>query len=141
MEYRKIGGTIAARLEIGEKIVASVKEICEKENVRSAVVHAIGAVSSARTAMFDFEKGEYNENELNQFMELISLEGNVTRMNGEVYVHLHAAFGDENGNVLGGHLMEAVIGATCELFIIPLSEEIKRIHNDETGLNIFSLGV
>lgn len=139
MYYKSIGNTIAARLEIGEEIIASITEICEKEKVKSAVIHAIGAVSSAKVAMFDFKKGAYNENEINKFMELISLEGNVTKMNGENYIHLHASFGDEDGNAFGGHLKEAVIGATCELFIETLDEEIVRIHDDKTGLNVFSI--
>ena len=139
MQYRTIGDTIVARLEIGEEIIASIKEICEKENVKSAVIHAIGAVNSAKFAMFDFDKKEYNENEVNRFMELISLEGNMTKMDGEVYIHLHASFGDESGAVFGGHLREAVIGATCEIFIHTLGEEIKRIHDENTGLNVFAL--
>ncbi len=139
MQYKTLGNVIAARLEIGEEIIACVKEICEKEKVKSAVIHAIGAVKSAKIAMFDFSTGAYKENEIDRFMELTSLDGNATKMDGETYIHLHANFGDEDGRALGGHLKEAVIGATCEIFIFTLSEEIKRIHDENTGLNIFSL--
>lgn len=139
MQYKSIGNLIAARLEIGEEIISCIKDICDTENVKSAVVHAIGAVNSAEIAVFDFDKKEYTNNSLDEFMELISLEGNVTKMNGETYIHLHASFGSKSGNVFGGHLKKAVIGATCELFIQPLSEEIERIHDENTGLNVFSL--
>ncbi len=139
MKYRKIDNVIAARLEIGEEIIGSLEQICRENNVRSAIVHAIGAVSSATVAMFDFACGEYRENELDRFMELIALEGNVTEMNGETYIHLHACFGDEDGRAFGGHLKKAVIGATCEMFIEPLSEVISRVRDDETGLNIFNI--
>ena len=139
MQYKTIGNTIVARLEIGEEIIASVEDICGKEKIKSGVIHAIGAVSSAEIAMFDFKKGEYCSNNLDEFMELISLEGNISKMNGETYIHLHASFGDKDGKVFGGHLKKAVIGATCEMFVTPLDEEIVRIHDEKTGLNIFSL--
>jgi len=136
MFYNFNGNVISVRLEIDEEIISSVEKICKKENIKSAVVHAIGAVKRAKIAMFDFATGNYKENALNEFMELISLEGNITKMNGEVYSHFHACFGDEEGRAFGGHLKEAVIGATCELFIIPLENEIPRFHDDETGLNL-----
>lgn len=139
MQYRKIDGTIVARLDIDDEIITSLKKICEENKVESAMVHAIGAVKNATVAMFDFKSGAYNENELNEFMELLSLEGNVTNMQGETYIHLHAAFGDEKGHAFGGHLKKAVIGATCEMFIIPFSQPVERVKQEETGLNIFKL--
>lgn len=139
MFYKTIGNVIAVRLEIGEEIVGCVKEICTKENLKSAVIHGIGAVKSAKIGLFDFDKGEYKENELNQFMELTSLDGSMTKMNGETYIHLHANFGDESGRAFGGHLKEAIIGATAEIFILTLGEEITRFHDDVTTLNLLDI--
>lgn len=137
MEYIKNSGVIVARLDIDDEIVSCVEKICRECDIESARVHAIGAVKSATVAMFDFAKGDYNENKLDRFMELLSLEGNVTKMNGECYIHLHAAFGDSEGKAFGGHLKNAVIGATCEMFIEPLENAVKRVKDSETGLNIF----
>lgn len=139
MHYKVIGSVIAARLDIDEEIVQSIKLLCEKLQVKSAVVHGIGAVKSAKTGIFDFESGAYKENQFDKFAELISLDGNVTEMDGEKYIHLHASFGDENGNTFGGHLKSAIIGATCELFIMTLDETIHRFHDEKTGLNLFDI--
>lgn len=139
MLYKLFDNVIAARLEIGDEVVACVKEICEKENVKAGVIHGIGAVKSTKIGMFDLAKGKYNENEINKFMELTSLDGNATTMNGETYIHLHANFGDETGSAFGGHLKEAVIGATAEIFIFKLSGEITRFHDDVTTLNLMDI--
>lgn len=139
MFCKNIGNVIVLRPEIGEEIVSCVSEVCTAQNLKSAVIHGIGAVKSAKIGLFDFDKGEYKENEFNQFMELTSLEGNMTKMNGETYIHLHANFGDESGRAFGGHLKEAVIGATGEIFIFPLDEEITRFHDNVTGLNLLEL--
>ena len=139
MVYKVIGNVIALRLEIGEEIVSCVKAVCDKEKVKSAVIHGIGAEKKEKIGLFDFDKGEYKENELNRFMELTSLDGSMTKMNAETYIHLHANFGSEDGSAFGGHLKEAVIGATAEIFIFTLGEEITRFHDDVTGLNLLEL--
>lgn len=139
MKYTKNGKNIVARLDIDDEIIASLEIICKESNIKSARIHAIGAVKSATVAMFDFAKGDYNENSLDRFMELLSLEGNVTQMNGETYIHLHAVFGDCDGKAFGGHLKKAVIGATCEMFIEPLENTVSRVKEEKTGLNIFDI--
>lgn len=139
MKYIKNENVIVARLDIGDEIIASLETICKENEIKSARVHAIGAVKNATVAMFDFAKGDYNETKLDRFMELLSLEGNVTQMNGETYIHLHASFGDSEGKAYGGHLKNAVIGATCEMFIEPLENVVNRIKDSDTGLNIFDL--
>lgn len=139
MKYIKNENVIVARLDIDDEIIASLETICKENDIKSARVHAIGAVKSATVAMFDFAKGDYNETKLDRFMELLSLEGNVTQMNGETYIHLHASFGDSEGKAYGGHLKNAVIGATCEMFIEPLENVVNRIKDSDTGLNIFDL--
>ncbi len=139
MTYIKNGEVIVARLDIDDEIIASLGTICKENNIKSARVHAIGAIKNATIAMFDFAKGDYNENKIDRFMELLSLEGNVTQMNDECYIHLHAVFGDSDGKAFGGHLKNAVIGATCEMFIEPLDETVVRIKDSNTGLNIFNI--
>lgn len=139
MKYIKNENVIVARLDIDDEIIASLETICKENEIKSARVHAIGAVKNATVAMFDFAKGDYNETKLDRFMELLSLEGNVTQMNGETYIHLHASFGDSEGKAYGGHLKNAVIGATCEMFIEPLENVVNRIKDSDTGLNIFDL--
>lgn len=69
-------------------------------------------------------------------MELTSLNGNITTMEGESYLHLHASFGRSNGEMLGGHLYKAYISATSEIFIHTIDDEIDRAKDPTTGLNV-----
>mgnify|MGYP003305570877 CR=1 FL=1 len=78
-------------------------------------------------------------NEINSLMEIASLTGNVTTMNGEAYVHLHAVLCDKEGNAFGGHLKKGVIGATCEIFVSVVDGEVSRVNEKETGLNILDI--
>ena len=48
MEYRKFGKQYVIRLEKGEEIVSSIKDLCEKENIKLGSLSGIGAVNSNR---------------------------------------------------------------------------------------------
>lgn len=139
MEYKRIGDTLVARIDRGEEILQSLKTICEKENIRLASVSAIGAVDHAVVGLYRVDEKKYYKNTFDGEMEMTSLSGNVTEKKGQVYLHLHANFAGADGKVVGGHLNEAVISGTCEMFIHTLSGTVGRKPDDETGLNVFDL--
>lgn len=68
--------------------------------------------------------------------EIVSLVGTITTRDGEFYAHLHMSAGDTEGRVLGGHLNEAVISATCELVLEIMDGTVERRFDPETGLNL-----
>ena len=47
MEYRRFKDTIVARLDRGEEILAQVKEIALKEEIKLASVQALGEIGRA----------------------------------------------------------------------------------------------
>ena len=139
MHYRKNGDTISVRLSIGEDIIKSLLELCEKENIEFAQVNGIGAVSRATVGFYDVKKGEYKPKTFDEPMEIISLLGNMTRKDGKPYLHLHAAFSGEDCNVVGGHLNEAIIGVTAEIFVNIIDGKMNRRVHPVTGINIFDI--
>lgn len=139
MKYKVFGSTIVARIDRGEEIVASVKSICETERVKLGSISALGAVGHAVVGLYRVEEQKYSPNTFDQELEMTSLIGNVTTKDGEVYLHLHANFADEKGHAFGGHLNEAVVSGTCELFLQVLDGSVGRVHDEVTGLNIFDL--
>lgn len=137
MEYKVFGKTVVARIDRGEEIIASVKKICEKENIKLASITALGAVDHIQVGLYKVSEQKYSPNVFDGDMEMTSLIGNVTTKDGEVYLHMHADFADGAGHVFGGHLTEAVISGTCEMFIQIVDGEVGRRHDDVTGLNLF----
>ena len=131
MKYVKTGDVLAVRLDPGEEIIASVLKIAKDEDIRFAEISAIGAVGRAVFGLYDLGEQKYHS--------LVSLNGNLSRKDGEPYLHLHAAFADEKGAVIGGHLNEAVISATCEMFIKIFDIDMGRRISEQTGLNIFDI--
>ncbi len=137
MLTQDMNGVIAVRLDKGEEIVASLRKVCEDYGVTCAKIDGIGAVSGAKVGMFDTATKEYHETALERFLEVTNLCGNVSQQNGEVYLHLHITLADDRGHAFGGHLKEAFIGATAELFITKLDGKIGRARDEATGLNLF----
>ena len=137
MHYRVFGDTYVVRLQRGEEVLACLRELCEKESISLGTVSAIGAVNHVVVGVYRVDEQKYVANTFDGVMELTSLMGNITEKDGEPYLHLHATFGDLTGKVIGGHLNEAVVSATCELFVRKVEGHVGRRLDPETGLNIF----
>ena len=124
MEYRKFDNVIVARIDKDEEILEQLRVIAIKENIKLASVQALGAIN-------DFTVGVYKTD------EITSLTGTINTMDGEYYAHLHMSAGNQKGEVFGGHLNRAIVSATCELVITVIDGRVDRVHDEETGLNIF----
>lgn len=136
MEYRKFGNHYVIRLEKGEEIVAKVKELCEKEDVKLASLSGIGAVNKVTAGLFQTKEKKYVSKTYEEDMEIVSLGGNVSLMNGETYLHFYISVANEAGEVRGGHLTEAFISATGELVLTRIEGTVDREYSDEIGLNL-----
>ncbi|WP_195985027.1 PPC domain-containing DNA-binding protein [Clostridium sp. D33t1_170424_F3] len=139
MTQYHIGDTYVVRLQKGEDILSSVKMLCEQEHIALGTISALGAVNHVVIGAYEVEKQQYVSRAFDGTMEMTSLTGNITEMNGGPYLHVHATFGNLNGTVIGGHLNEAVVSATCEFFIRRLDGRIGRRLDRETGLNILDI--
>lgn len=139
MEYKRIDNVYVIRLDVGDEIMASLTELCNKENIRSATVQGLGAVNDVTVGYYSLEEGRYFPKTFNQQFEMIALNGNITRKDDIPYLHLHIALSDENYSFFGGHLNNAVISVTAEIYVTVLNGEVNRRVNPKTNLNIFDI--
>jgi hypothetical protein len=136
MIYKKFNNKYIVRLNVGEEIVESVKKFAQEQNIKFGTVTGIGAVNKAKIGLFNTETKEYQSTILEEDMEIISLAGNITEMNGEPYIHLHIALANSEHNVKAGHLNMAVISATGEIIIEAIDGYVDREFDDDIGLNL-----
>lgn len=139
MKYKRFGEDIAVRLEVGEEVVASLAEIAEREGVTFASVSGIGAADDIAVSVYDVGAKRYFDNEYREPMEITSILGTVSEMDGEPYIHIHLTAGRADGTVIGGHLKRAVISATCELVLHTVYGRVPRFYDERTGLNLMEL--
>ena len=137
MEYRRFENSYVIRLNKGEEVVSSLKELCKKENIRLGEITGLGASDLVEIGVFNVNTKEYKTKTFEGMFEITSLVGNVTTKDDEVYLHIHINFGDEEGFVKGGHLVQARISATSEIILRIVEGYVGRKLSDEVGLNLF----
>ena len=136
MDYRRFGNTIVARFDRGEEVTACIKKIALAEDIKLANVTGLGASDDITIGVFDPVKKELIKNHFTGNHEVSGIIGTINTMDGEFYTHLHITCADENGVGKGGHLIETVISATCEIVITIIDGTVDRVFDPEIGLNI-----
>lgn len=136
MKFKKFGNKWVVSINIGEEVVETLKKFCKDNNVKLGTISGIGAVKKATIGFYNLETKKYYLKELNGNYEITSLLGNISTMDGEVYLHLHINLADSTYNTFGGHLNSAVIGGVGEFIIEEIDGKVKRGFNEEVGLNL-----
>jgi predicted DNA-binding protein with PD1-like motif len=67
-------------------------------------------------------------------MELISMIGDIALVNDHPVVHTHVSLGSSDGTVRGGHLVEANVFPTLELFMTVYPTALHKQLDEATGL-------
>ncbi len=138
MEYRKFNGTYVIRLDRGEEIISSLTEICKKEQICLGTVEALGASDHVVIGLYDVAARQYHKHSFDGPMEITSLLGSISTKDGEPYLHLHINLCREDMSVIGGHLNECRISATCEMIVRQLDGTVERkLDEAVTGLNLY----
>lgn len=136
MVYKRFDDKLVIRLRKGDKLVESVREILEKEDIKAGFVTGIGATNDLDVGLYDPKKKQYNNKNYKEDLEITNFAGNISNMDGKLYTHFHITCGKSDGTAIAGHLNEAVISLTAEIFITIIDGEINRIHDEELGLNL-----
>ena len=139
MDYRKFGDTYAVRLAPGEEVCESLLALCKKEKLGAGTVSGIGAAGKATLGVYRVAEQVYVSRSLDGEFEIASLMGNISQQAGQPYLHLHAVLSDAGGGVYAGHLSEAYISATAEIFITTLQGELGRKRDERLGINLMVL--
>ncbi|OGD83875.1 hypothetical protein A3A54_01865 [Candidatus Curtissbacteria bacterium RIFCSPLOWO2_01_FULL_39_62] len=136
MQFTETNNRYLIRLEKGEEIIKSLTAFCSQNTIKSGELWAIGAVLSAEIGFYHLDKKNYSFKQFNTPHEIASLIGNVALVDGKPFLHIHTVLADENFACVGGHLKEATVGATCEVYLTNLDTEINRKFDEEIGLKL-----
>jgi uncharacterized protein len=139
LKYFVLGASYVVRLDAGEKIVETLKALCERDAIGGGFFQGLGAVSDAEIGHFDPGTNEYGWVRLSGPYEIVSLYGNITTVDGKPFIHAHIALGDNTFAVRGGHLKEAVVSVTCEITLTRFRDDIGRMKDGSSGLWKLSL--
>ena len=139
-EYRQ-GRRFFIKIRPGESLVDNIKHLASEEKIHSAVIlSAIGSVKNVRLndiksgAKLPITAARLTVHELEGPLELLGLTGNIVPgESGEVNCHLHIMASKSSGDVVGGHMYDAQVFATCEIVLVELVIEGIERHLSVTG--------
>lgn len=75
------------------------------------------------------------EKKSTEYTEKLEKIASLTR-DEKLTIHIHGTFSKNDLSVIGGHVKELVISATCEVLLIPFEIKLLRAKDDMTGLNL-----
>lgn len=128
MKAKRIGEMLVIRLETGEDLMGSLREICTGEGVMMGVISGFGGVSRLKVGIWNQAREDYDTLLVeDRDMELLNATGNLSMLNGAVHPHIHVTAADTNFQVFGGHLLEATVNNLMELTVMTGSGRIDRM--------------
>ncbi|KTD43052.1 PPC domain-containing DNA-binding protein [Legionella parisiensis] len=123
-------------LKEGESLFQSIIHYAHSFNLKSAIFTGIGALSNITMGFYHCDTQQHTKRLFHGTYEIASLTGNLTLADEGFFVHIHAAIGDDNFQIFGGHLISAAAGASTEIAIIPLNYSIKRQKHPDLDIKV-----
>ena len=134
------GGKYVLSIENHQELVSTIKDFCVQKGILAGEIHGIGAVNSATLRFLDPATFKYVDKTFTEQMEITNLIGNISSLDGEVYLHLHITLGRRDYTTLGGHLLCATLNGACELVVESWPEaKLPRKFDEKTGLNLYDI--
>jgi predicted DNA-binding protein with PD1-like motif len=140
MHYLRDKRNYVVKLSPGEQVVASLMDLARGERLAGAELRGIGAVNQARIGFFQPLERRYDTRDLHENLEVVSLLGSLAYGDQGPVVHAHVTLGRADFSLVGGHLFEATVSVTLEVFVTPTSKRLERVLDQRFDLNLLKLG-
>jgi len=132
--------TFAIILQTGDEAISCLKTFAERERIGGSQVTAIGALSRATLAYFDWQTKAYQQINVGEQVEVASLIGDIAAgPDNRPRVHVHVVLGKRDGTALAGHLEEAHVRPTLEIIVTEMPTHLHKSKDKESGLALIKL--
>lgn len=139
MRFRRFDDRYQLRFESGEALAEKLVNWLGAQQIGYATMSGLGAVREATVSYWNAHSREYEQHELDEQMEVVSLIGNATIREGSPFTHIHVALGRTDLSIVGGHLDDLVVHPNLEIEIRPEAATVERTFDDNCGLYLMDL--
>jgi uncharacterized protein len=130
--------TYAVIFSSGDEVASGLTEFAEKNHIQSGHITAIGAFSSAVLAYFDRDRKLYKKIPINSQVEVLSFIGDFALDKGKPALHAHVVVGFPDGHTMGGHLLEAHVWPTLEVFLVASPTPLQKQYDPDSHLDLIA---
>lgn len=135
--FTKFENKFIVSIKNRKEISNVISSFCSDLNIKAGAIIGIGAIDNATLRFFDPATKKYVDKSFNEQMEIANLTGNISTLNNDVYIHLHATLGRADYSAIAGHLLTATLSGAGEFIIEAYDIDLKRKYDDEIGLNVY----
>jgi len=135
----KLGRIIFARLFENEDLLEAISDTAKQKGIKAGFFILIGTLKEAKFGFY--RRGRYEAIQIDEPVEIVSCIGNISlKEEGELVVHAHISVSDENGKVIGGHVLPGcLVAATAELVLVEAADvKLLRKFDEKTKLYLWS---
>jgi predicted DNA-binding protein with PD1-like motif len=113
------------RFDRGERFPAALEEWCDSQGIGGAVLLCgVGMMESVELGVYD--GSAYARRVFQGPDEVLSLQGNVSRLEGKPFAHVHAVLGGHDFSASGGHLFGGTVAVTLEVALCLTDTALER---------------
>jgi predicted DNA-binding protein with PD1-like motif len=139
MKVRLIGSDGSVREYVvifsrGDEALSGLTDFAQQYHVSAAHFTAIGALEGATLAWFDPPRKAYKLLPVPGQTEVASMVGDIALYHGKPVVHTHAVLGRDDGSARAGHVIEAHVSPTLEVFVTTDAADLHKKLDELTGL-------
>jgi predicted DNA-binding protein with PD1-like motif len=121
----------------GDEVISGLTDFAIQNHVTNAHFTGIGAISSALTAWLDLDRHAYHPLPVDQQVEVLSMIGDIATFQDKPVIHAHVVLGKHDGTTVGGHLFEAHVNPTLEVFVTVNDTPLTK-SQDPSGIKIIN---
>lgn len=138
----KLGRVVFARLFENEDLLEAVSDTAKQKGIKAGFFILIGTLKKANLGFY--RQGKYQPIEIGETVEIVSCMGNISvKEEKELVVHAHISVSNEEGEVLGGHLLPGcIVAVTAELVLVEVVDaKLQRKFDEKTKLYLWFFDV
>ncbi len=139
MRSRKIAGGYLVRLDKEEEAIETLSSFVSQKKIPCGVLQGIGAVKNLQLGYFDTGAGKYRKRRIRKTVEVLNLTGNISYLDNKPFIHAHITVAGPDHRLSGGHLFQATVAVTLEIYIKVISKKLNRIPDPQVGFNFWDL--
>jgi predicted DNA-binding protein with PD1-like motif len=120
---------------VNEQLLAFAQE----HEIKAAQLTAIGGFREVTLGYFSWSTKQYKEIPIQEQVELVALNGNLSLDDGKHRLHAHVVIGKSDGTAWAGHLLHAIVRPTLEVMLVEAPVYLRRVMDPESGLPLLDL--
>jgi len=141
LKFRKVEDGFLVKLDKGDEVISTLTGFVKDQNIPSGFMTGMGSVKNATIGIFNARVNQYITKIYRDELEVGNLSGNIAWLedSGEPFIHCHITVSNESLEAYTGHLFEATVLATMEIYIRVFKERLYRRVDPEMGNHLWHL--